>query len=110
MTATLAPTLTARERRARLTARLKTLEAQSNEAIMYGDMAAWRDADEAWHRAIAALDLTPQKLASLLALVRDSGADFCTAIERDGVHLAVAYATAAYVMAAAAQEETRRAN
>jgi hypothetical protein len=61
-------------------------------------------------RAIAALDLTPQKLASLLALVRDSGADFCTAIERDGVHLAVAYATAAYVMAAAAQEETRRAN
>jgi hypothetical protein len=52
MTATLAPTLTARERRARLTARLKTLEAQSNEAIMYGDMAAWRDADEAWHRIL----------------------------------------------------------
>jgi hypothetical protein len=41
-------------------------------------------------RAIAALDVTPDRFASLLRLVKDSGADFCTAIERDGVHLAVA--------------------
>ncbi len=53
MTTTLSPTLTARERKARLTARLKVLEAQSNEAIAYGDFAAHRAADEAWHAVLA---------------------------------------------------------
>ncbi len=61
-------------------------------------------------RAIAALDMTPEHFAGLLALVKDSGADFCAAIEREGVNYAVAYATAAYVMAAAHQDEIRRAN
>jgi hypothetical protein len=45
--------LTARERKTRLSARLKTLEAQSNEAIACGDFAAHRAADEAWHSILA---------------------------------------------------------
>jgi hypothetical protein len=61
-------------------------------------------------RAIAALNMTPQAFAELLALVRESGRDFCTAIEQNGVHYAVALATAAYVGAVMRQDEIRRSN
>jgi hypothetical protein len=61
-------------------------------------------------RAIAALDMTPANFAALLALVRDSGADFCLALEQAGGGYAVALATAAYMTAAARQDEIRRSN
>ena len=61
-------------------------------------------------RAIAALNVSPEAFGELLAMVRNSGRDFCLAIEQGGIHYGVAMATAAYVGACIRQEQTRRAN
>jgi hypothetical protein len=53
MTATLAPTLTARERKTRLSARLKTLEAQANEAVLNMQTEAADAFISEWHAVLA---------------------------------------------------------
>ncbi len=53
MTATISPTLTARERKARLTARLKTLEAQANEAVLNMQTEAADAFISEWHAVLA---------------------------------------------------------